>query len=135
VPPDLINAYKATDYKIPELDLVIKIGQINQKLDEILKKHNANTYAFITAWNPYSNSTTDEQNKSNNQRLFVDLKDFKVYSGSGEGEDKTWAPEESFFTIGISRQEANKLGQKYEQNAIVFGEYQKEAELIILNSL
>ena len=53
--------------------------------------------------------------------------------GHGVGEDPAWEPELSLFIIGITRDEASKIGKKFEQNAIVCGALNNLPELLITN--
>jgi hypothetical protein len=47
------------------------------------------------------------------------------------GKDPTgvWTPEPSWLILGITRPKAIAIGQKFEQNAIVYGELNQAAEL------
>ncbi len=130
---DLIEAYKNTKYKVFEVNLTIEIGKSNQELDAILAKHNANEWAFITAFNPYSRVLTDNENKIRHIELKNLTKNYVTYEGHGVGEDPTWEPELSLLIIGISMEEASIIGKKFEQNAIVYGELNNSPGLLILN--
>ena len=130
---DIIDAYKNTKYFVFELDLTIEIGKLNQHIDEIILKYNSNEWAFITAYNPYSKVLIDKENQIRHDELKELTKDYVSFEGHGIGEDPTWEPELSLFIIGISKVEASKIGKKFEQNAIVFGELDNLPELIVLN--
>ena len=54
---ELIQAYKETDFNIYEPKITIKVGRVNQELDHLLQIHNCITWAYITAYNPYSELT------------------------------------------------------------------------------
>jgi hypothetical protein len=58
---------------------------------------------------------------------------YVTIEGQGVGEDPSWAPELSLFIIGISKEEALFIGNKFEQNAIVYGVIDSAPELLILN--
>jgi hypothetical protein len=128
---DLLEAYKNTKYKVFELNLTIEIGKSNQEVDAILAKYNASEWAFITAFNPYSKVLTDNENKIRHEEL--KKLTYVTYEGHGIGEDPTWEPELSLLIIGISKDDASILGNKFEQNAIVNGKTNSEPELLILN--
>jgi len=130
---DLLEAYKNTKYKVFELNLTIEIGKSNQEVDAILAKYNASEWAFITAFNPYSKVLTDNENKIRHEELKKLTEDYVTYEGHGIGEDPTWEPELSLLIIGISKDDASILGNKFEQNAIVNGKTNSEPELLILN--
>ena len=127
---ELIKAYTETDFKVYEPLIVIKVGQINKALDDLLTAKNYTTWAYITAWNPYSEMTRNELNEERNLQLFEDIKSYLVFEGEGVGTDPNWQAEKSFLILGIDRHSAILLGKKYRQNAIVVGVIQQPAELV-----
>jgi hypothetical protein len=129
----LIEAYKNTKYKVFEPDLTIEIGVLNQAVDMLLIKHKSAEWAFITAYNPYSRVLTNDENKVRHDELKELTKDYITFEGHGVGEDPAWEPELSLFVIGITRDEASKIGKKFEQNAIVYGKLNTLPELLITN--
>ena len=129
----LIEAYKNTKYKVFEPSIIIEIGVLNQDVDELLIEHKLVEWAFITAYNPYSRVLTDDENKVRHDELKELTKDYITFEGHGVGEDPALEPELSLFVIGITRDEASKIGKKFEQNAIVYGVINSNPELIILN--
>jgi hypothetical protein len=129
----LIEAYKNTKYKVFESNLTIEVGKLNQELDDLLKKHESDKWAFITAYNPYSKVLTQDENKSRHNEMKELVRNYITFEGHGVGEDPTWEPELSLLIIGITKDEASKIGKKFEQNAIVYGEFNSKSELLILN--
>lgn len=130
---DLIEAYKNTKYIVFDLNLTIVIDKSNLEINELLVKHNTKEWAFITAYNPYSRALTNEENRIRHNKLIEMTKNYVTFEGHGVGQDPIWEPELSLFIIGISKVEASKIGKKFEQNAIVYGELNNSPELIILN--
>ncbi len=51
------NAYLQTNFVVQNKDrrIIIRIGENNFELDELLKRNNTETWTFVTAYNPYSN--------------------------------------------------------------------------------
>lgn len=129
----LIEAYKNTKYKVLEPNITIEIGELNQDVDLLLIRHKSAEWEFITAYNPYSRVLTEDENKVRHDELKELTKDYITFEGHGVGEDPAWEPELSLFIIGITRDEASKIGKKFEQNAIVCGVINSNPELIILN--
>jgi hypothetical protein len=131
---DLINAYNATEYKVYYPAIVIKIGIGNQVLNDLLISFNVSTWAYITAFNPFSKILTNTENLKRHEELKVKVRDYKFYEGEGEGvgEDKAWEPETSLLVLGISLIDAIEIGKFYEQNAIVVGEISGVPELKML---
>lgn len=128
---ELTESYKATTYRVPSLNLDIRIDEKIPLLDLILKTKNAETWAFITAWNPESKILSLKENRSRNDMLQSKLEAYQIFEGSGIPENSDWEPEESIFIIGITKEYALELGRKFKQNAIVFGSINGTAELII----
>lgn len=129
----LIEAYKNTKYKIFEPALIIEIGKLNKKVDDVLNETKSHEWAFITAYNPFSKVVSEEENIMRHNELKELTRSYKTFEGHGVGEDPSWEPELSLFVIGISKDDASKIGVKFEQNAIVYGQINKAPQLLILN--
>jgi hypothetical protein len=127
---ELIQAYKETDFNVYEPKITIKVGQVNQDLDRLLNINNCITWAYITAWNPYSELTDDRTNEEKNNQLRNDLTGYIIFDGEGVGSDQSWQPEKSFLILGIVLDHAILIGKKYRQNAIVVGKIYEEPQLI-----
>jgi hypothetical protein len=128
----LIESYSKTDYKIFDPVITIKVGQICFALEELLEEHNQQSWAFITSCNPYSKPLSEELNTDRLERLREKLAHYPLYLGAGIGKDPNWKPELSFLVLGISKEEACRLGMLFEQNAIVVGRKRQAAELAVL---
>jgi hypothetical protein len=129
---ELLLGYEATCYSVvnPKIDIYLK--KENAVLNSFLREHNFTSWCFITAWNPFSKALSLEKNKELNALLEADLKDYTIFPAEGKDTLGDWPPEISFFVGNISREKAIFLGEKYEQNAIVFGTVDELPELIIL---
>ena len=119
----LVQAYMNAEYRVLKPQITIKIGQINQKLNEFLMDNNAYYYAFITAENPYSNSYEMLENANLMVQLATDLSNLKLVYLNGIGIDPhgNWPGENSFLVLDLHPLAAVELGKKYQQNAIVIG--------------
>ena len=129
---DLISAYNKTKFHVFIPTIVIEIGKRNEDLDTLIKRDDQAEWAYITAYNPYSNELTDKENLKRQSLLLSKISDYKFYEGEGVGEDSTWKPERSILIVGITKNEAISLGREFEQNAIVYGKINEVPELIIL---
>lgn len=132
IPTTLLEAYKATCYEIIHPKVAIFIGQENEVLQTFLKENEITNWCFITAWNPFSNTLSTEENSVLNESLRLDLKDYKILEAQGKDTIGNWPPEPSFFVANISEYQAIALGKKYQQNAIVYGTINEPAKLITL---
>ena len=129
----LLSAYENTSFNVYQPKISIRIGVINKELDNLLLTNQCETYAFVTAYNPYSALKTHEENRKLNEALFRDLIDeYQLFEGEGVGEDISWEPEKSFLVLGITLDDAKAIGVKYSQNAIVFGIIGEKPELLVL---
>ncbi|MGI8597760.1 MAG: DUF3293 domain-containing protein [Chitinophagaceae bacterium] len=128
----LKQAYQKTSYFIFDSPIVIRIGQHNAELESLLKQHTATSWAFITAYNPYSKELTDEENKKRHFELVHVVSSYTYFEGEGVGEDENWKPEKSLLILEISKDDAMKIGKQFGQNAIVFGKEGGVAELLLL---
>ncbi len=130
------SAYLSTTYRAfivdqNQLDLIV--GQPNHALDQLLSTGGVDSYAFITAWNPFSKTVSDKENQIANQALKSELGQYRIYEGIGiPKQPSKWEGEQSFLVLGINKDEAIRLGTKYEQNAIIYGEAGSEPELLML---
>jgi len=134
VSAEQLEAYRNADYVVfAERQVVLRIGEPNAELDELISGERATSAAFVTAANPRGERRSDTENGVANAALqsFVAAAGYPHYWGEGRDPKGSWA-EPSFLVIGIYRSNAEALGQLFEQNAIVFCELGKPPELIVL---
>ena len=135
LPPSLIEAYNTTNYTVLAAQrFVLNVGQKSEGLVDLYRRLRVNTSAFITAFNPYSKTLSYEENILRNQALKNELDDiaWAVINGYGQDPEGMWEKEESFLAFGITKEEAMLLGNKYEQNAILWCEADFKPQLILL---
>jgi hypothetical protein len=135
VTTDLIEAFRGTDYHVhSQPAFTLKIGMRSQALADLLQHHEQKSAAFITAWNPYSQSYTDAENSALQEKLVLELTDRSLLFVPGVGQDpqRKWPGEDSFLILGISRDDAWELGQKFKQNALVWCDSDAVPQLILL---
>ena len=112
---------------------MVRVGEKNPQLDALMHAEGAGTAAFVTAANPRGEPRSDMENGVANAALqnFVAAAGYPHFWGEGRDPGGAWS-EPSFLVIGIYRANAEALGQLFEQNAIVFCEVGRAAELILL---
>lgn len=127
----LIAAYRETIYHTYSPALNIKIDQENEDLTVFLFDNNAYTWAFVSASNPYSIKISDQENQQNHKTLleWVQKQGYRFLEGEGKHPHEDWL-EKSVLILDISKKDAVELGEKFKQNAIVFGYFNKAPELI-----
>ena len=132
----LIEAYQTTTYFVHPLGkkIGIRIGNLHPDLDSFLVLHNAQEWAFITAYNPGSKILSETENEKNQKDLekMISNARYIFFQGEGIGADSLWPPEKSILALGISQKVAEDFAQQFGQNAIVFGEIGKKAELLLI---
>ena len=133
--PELIAAYERALYVVfGRPDLVIRIGEPNPDLDELLEAEGASTAAFITAANPQGVATSAWKNEIANAGLVQTQTEagYRCFEGEGRDPQGRWKPERSALVVGIPRADAESVGRAFGQNAIVFVERGRAPELVLL---
>jgi hypothetical protein len=127
----LLAAYQNAEYRVDGFSRPIYIGEHSMDADRILSHNNLNTWAYITAYNPLSVPLDAQENMRRNEELRALIKDYLVMEGEGQDKAKQWLAEKSFFIAGISLDDAKALAIRFGQKAMVFGQFNQPAELII----
>jgi len=127
---NLITAYNEAEYRVNGFSEPIYIGQNATDADKVLSKNNLTEWAYITAY-PMSCSLEEEENIRRNSELRKVVNDYIVIEGEGQDKQKEWPAEKSFFIAGISLDNAKSLAVTFGQRAIVYGQLEQPARLII----
>ena len=128
---DLITAYMNAEYRVEGFSKPIFIGEHSEDADNILSKNSLTEWAYITAYNPMSRPLEEVENVRRNAELRELVNDYIVIEGEGQDKLKEWAAEKSFFIAGISLDNAKSLAVTFGQRAIVYGQLEQPAKLII----
>lgn len=132
---DLLQSYKSADYHVDTSpSFILKIGMHSPELDSIYKTSHKHTAAFITAFNPYSQELSAQENKDRNHKLeeLIQSLGFDYIHGEGKCGDGDWDGEKSFLIFGISEEQASEIGKEFEQNAIVWCDKDTIPQLLLL---
>jgi hypothetical protein len=130
----IIQAYRETNYQVHAAEpFTLRISEVCAACDALMDAHKTATAAYLTAWNPFSQRRTDVENARAQEVLGAELaaESILVLPGDGVGRIGHWPPEPSLFALGISRDKAFSFAQKYQQNAFVWIERGKPAELVL----
>jgi hypothetical protein len=130
-----IETYKAACFRVMiEYGFILQLGEINQRLLRLFIKDQVKSAAFITAYNPFSQPTTEPENAAAQAEMEAEIKSLNLSFCPGQGEDPTgrWAPEVSALVMGIGLEQATMLGVKYQQNAIVWIGRDAKPQLLLL---
>lgn len=132
---DQLAAFHATHYRVdgPNGPFVLRIGEHSPELQRCHESYNATSSAYLTAWNPLGEIVPPETNAQNQQALQRDLAGpgVPVLSGEGRDPESGWT-EQSLLAIGLSREHAVALGNRYRQLAILFASQDAIPELVLL---
>jgi hypothetical protein len=134
--PPLLSAYVAAHYKVTgtTIPFVLRIGQRCPELASVHLANGVSRSAFITAWNPRSVATSERINRASQKRLETQLTGMglRLLAGIGEDPSGAWPGEPGVLVLGISRGEAERIGQTFGQLAIVWSGESAVPELVVM---
>ena len=133
--PELINVYRVADFQVQaNPTFILNVDLKSEGLKTLFKDSRVNSAAYITAWNPYGELLSKEENQARNKLLKneLNLRSLKFIDGFGQDPMGQWAGEDSFLVLGISLEASKKLGAQFEQNAIVWSDKDALPKLIHL---
>ncbi len=141
--PGLVTAYLSTNYVVfsDGRDCSIRIGRRSLIIDRLLLSRKTASAAFITGWNPFSRGRSSRVNAYWDRELKRYLNDsgFSFLPGEGQGEGRAhlgdWPSEASVLAFDMSRARAASAGRRFRQNAIVYIQVGRPAELVLLRWL
>jgi len=120
----LIANYTHTDYRIGTASdcITLRIDQYSEPLAQFLATLNQSYAAIISAYNPYSQLVSDEENVAAHESLrhFLICHAYQSIESVHTDPADVWPTEKSFFIPGIDIYSAKSLGQQFNQNAIVW---------------
>ncbi|MFL9895962.1 DUF3293 domain-containing protein [Paraburkholderia sp. RL17-381-BIF-C] len=135
IPRETIQAYLETHYRVRgDTPATLKVGETNPTLAALHEAHDAECSAFITACNPFSQSSSDDFNAARQQALADELMQlgFTFFDGIGQHPSNNWPGETSLLVLGLSLEVAKVLGMRYGQNAIVWSGADATPQLVLL---
>jgi hypothetical protein len=136
VSPELAEAYHRTEFRVADRgwEFVLQHGEHSKVLEACHAAFGVSCSAYITAWNPRSELTAPEVNRAAQTRLEAELTALGLPFLHGEGLDPTgsWPGEPSVLVLGISRDDAQRLGLAFGQNAIVVAGRDAVARVVLV---
>lgn len=130
---ELTQAFTETDYIVHhEPPFTMNIGQPCPALKALMDEHNALCAAFITAWNPFSQQLSRQQNEARQQEMKDIIKKcgLAFIDGIGQHPCNGWPGEPSVLILNINREAAKALAGHYEQLAFVWVDMAGVPELL-----
>ena len=137
--PDLRAAYERAIYGIfASPGIEFRIGEPSDTLDAMMAMNHVHSAAFVSSANVHGASTPENEQRlaeyllrSHVDGLNAPAK-YRVYQGEGRDPEGKWSAEPSVLIMGILRKDAEELGRRLQQNAIVWIEKGKPPELVVL---
>ncbi|MEZ6037029.1 MAG: DUF3293 domain-containing protein [Planctomycetota bacterium] len=134
--PALLQAYRETLFEaLDEHPLTLRIGEPNESLRQLHRRHDVTCSAFVTACNPRSESLPAEENDRRHADLRAELqhRGLTFFEGQGRHPSNSWPPERSLLVMGLELAAARELGGRWAQNAIVWSGADATPQLIVLD--
>lgn len=135
----LQTAYQEAIYEVYDAEQIIslRIGELHPLLDCLLTNYHCTTWALITAFNPFSRCLSASENQQRHLRLseYLQPLNFPLIEAVGKDQHGEWTPEQSLLILGIPLSQGMNIGRLFEQNALVYGELGKRAQLQWLDPL
>ena len=133
---NLLAAYAATHFTVTgtPTPFVLRVGQRSAELAAMYLADGVNCSAFLTAFNPTSVPQPEAINRASQERLETELTamGLTVLAGFGEDPSGAWPGEASVLVLGMSRNEAERVGRAFGQLAIVWSGETAVPELVVL---
>jgi hypothetical protein len=120
---ELIEAYSATEYRVDsDPPLALAVGVASSALKSVYSARRVDSAAFVTAYNPFSQQLSEQQNAFRQEALGAELakRGLTFIAGVGQHPSGDWPGEPSFLVLGIALEAAKSLGRQFEQNAIIW---------------
>ena len=124
ITPELIAAYRATDYaaKLPDDQVTLRVDTPCPALAAYLAQVGAETAGVITAYNPYSEPCEAEENRTAHTALKETLKAMGLATLPCDGSDPSghWPTEHGLLVPGIGKAALRGLATVFGQNAVLW---------------
>ena len=133
--PSTIQAYLETEYHAHgEPGFTLRVGKASPDLLSAHKRQKANCSAFLTAFNPFSESFDEVANEAQQAALAKELtgRNLVFIPGIGQHPSNSWPGEDSFLVFGLTLEAAKVLGAQFEQNGFVWSGADAIPQLILL---
>ncbi|GKS68452.1 protein of unknown function [Nitrosomonas sp. PY1] len=132
----LIASYYQTQYwvSIEREKVVVFIDRYSERIKSLLIQFGASCAAIVTAYNSYSQLSSENANCFANELLrnFLAQNHYHFLESLNVDPTQTWPPEKSFFVFGLEFHAAQNIGRQFDQNAIVWMRHDAIARLILL---
>ena len=112
----------------------MNVGKPSAELAEWFQINNEDQAAYITAWNPFGEKISDDENHIAEQKLITEIesRDLSYLKGESIDQSGLWPAEPSLLILGISLESAKALVKKYHQDGFIYIGNDTKPQLILL---
>jgi hypothetical protein len=132
----LVGAYRGGEFRVTDRgwSFALRVDQPSAVLAACHAAFGVECSAYLTAWNPRSEPQPCEVNRAAQSCLKADVAALGLAFLRGEGVDPAgeWPGEASALVLGITEEEAVRLGYRHRQNAIVVAGRDAVARLVMV---
>jgi hypothetical protein len=131
---ELLQAYNATQYVVhTKPELILQIGIHAANTDLLLSKHGAKSACIVTAWNPFSQSLSTEDNIKRNEELIGAVNKLELQYLDAEGRDPEgkWPSEKSLCVFDATDSMIKEWMRVFGQNAVVVVNHGQPPTLVL----
>jgi hypothetical protein len=133
---NLITSYRRTYYRVGTdcNSISLHIDQYSESLAKLLTASKQLCAAILSAYNPYSQLTSNEENLATHEQLrnLLQHRAYPIIESLNIDPTDQWPPEKSFFVLGLDINTSRSIGQRFNQNAIVWIGKEAIPRLILL---
>lgn len=129
-----VDAYRQTDFVVVHdgAEFAVHLGEASARLDRLLAELGASSGIFITAWNPFSQAQSAEQNAAANARMaaLFERRGIRALPHVGRSRASDWV-EEGFFALDLDPTDALAIARQFRQHAVVHAPAGAPAKLLL----
>ena len=124
ISPELIRAYREAHYIVLDegKEIRLQVDTINLELARLMSNKNAHTASVLTAYNPYSEVKTKQDNELAQMQLRQRLqeKGIAMLDAIGRDAKEQWESEPSVLALDLTLKQAETLADEFGQNAFIW---------------
>ena len=135
IDPTTFQSYLETQYHVHgDTPLTLQVGIVNSSLAARYKALRVESCAYITSCNPFSQSLEACVNADLHAAFADELRQrsLKFVEGVGQHPSNRWPGEASYLIWDLSLETAKALGNRHQQNAIIWCGLDAVPQLILL---
>jgi hypothetical protein len=124
ISPELIRAYREAHYIVLDKgkEIRLQVDAVNLELARLMNDKNVHTASVLTAYNPYSEVKTKQENELAQTQLRQRFKEMGIATLDAIGRDakEQWEPEPSVLALDLTLKQTETLADEFGQNAFIW---------------